>query len=139
MNRVRTETQYPSWPSTSGSLMMQTTYDANSNRTTVTDQLSRTTTYAYDRLNRLTGIDYSDSGTPEVSHTYDANGSRLTMVDGTGTTTYTVACPEERGGELGRTLLVMTPVMLSISAQRAQLPVCPNQWHKVRRPCAGRH
>jgi YD repeat-containing protein len=71
LNRLRTETQYPSWPSTSGSLVMTTTYDANSNRAMVTDQLSRTTTYAYDRLNRLTGIDYSDSGTPDVSYTYD--------------------------------------------------------------------
>lgn len=79
LNRVRTETQYPSWPSTSGSLVMMTTYDPNSNRATVTDQLSRTTTYAYDRLNRLTGIDYSDSGTPDVTYTYDANGARRSL------------------------------------------------------------
>jgi YD repeat-containing protein len=81
---------------------MTTTYDPNSNRATVVDQLSRTTSYSYDRLNRLTGIDYSDSGTPDVSYTYDANGARLTMADGTGTTTYTY-------DELGRLLSVTTP------------------------------
>ena len=88
---------------------MTTTYDANSNRATVVDQLGRTASYAYDRLNRLTGIDYSDTGTPDASYTYDTHGARLTMVDGTGTTTYTVACPEERGDELGRLLSVTTP------------------------------
>ena len=57
LNRVRAETQYPSWPSTSGTLVMQTTYDANGNRATVVDQFSCTTTYSQDRLNRLTIID----------------------------------------------------------------------------------
>lgn len=101
LNRVRTEKQYPSWPSTSGALVMQTTYDKNSNRATATDQLSRTTTYSYDRLNRLTGVDYSDAGTPDVAYTYDANGNRLTMVDGTGKTAY---CYDE----LSRLLSVTT-------------------------------
>jgi hypothetical protein len=72
LNRVRQETQYPSWPSTIGALVMTTTYDQNSNRSEVKDQQSppRTTTYSYDRLNRLTGIDFSDAGTPDVSYTY---------------------------------------------------------------------
>ncbi|MCC6174086.1 MAG: hypothetical protein IT305_02175 [Chloroflexi bacterium] len=100
LNRVRTEPQYPDWPSTSGALTMQTTYDANGNRASVVDQLGRTTSYSYDRLNRLTGIDYADAATPDVSYTYDANGSRLTMVDGTGTTTYQY---DEQGRLLGVT------------------------------------
>lgn len=102
LNRVRSETQYPSWPSTSGALVMTTTYDLNSNRATVVDQLSRTTTYAYDRLNRLVGIDFSDAGTPDVAYTYDANGNRATMVDGTGTSSYSY-------DELNRLLSVTTP------------------------------
>jgi YD repeat-containing protein len=81
---------------------MQTTYDANSNRASVVDQLGRTTSYSYDRLDRLLGIDFSDSGTPDVSYTYDANGNRLTMVDGTGSTSYSY-------DEFGRLLSVTTP------------------------------
>lgn len=53
------------------------------------------TTYAYDTLNRLTGLSYSD-GTTSVTYTYDAGGApafalgRLTsMTDGTGSQTYT--------------------------------------------------
>lgn len=85
----RTETQYPNWPSTSGSLVNATTFDANGNRLTTTDPLGQLTTYAFDALNRLTGIDYADPGTADVAYTHDANGNRASMIDGTGTTTYT--------------------------------------------------
>jgi YD repeat-containing protein len=46
-----------------------------------------TTTYTIDALNRLTGIDYSDS-TPDVTLAYDANSNRTSMTDGAGTETY---------------------------------------------------
>jgi YD repeat-containing protein len=107
-------------PATTGALVMSTTYDQNSNRATVVDQLSRTTSYSYDRLNRLTTIDYSDTSTPDVSYTYDANGSRLTMADGTGTTSYSAACPEERRDELGRLLSVTTGLATGATI------ACPN-------------
>jgi RHS repeat-associated protein len=85
---VRAEKQYPSWPSTSGSLVATTTYDPSGNRATYIDELGRTTTFGYDALERQTSIDYSDAATPDVSLVYDANGNRTQMVDGTGTSTY---------------------------------------------------
>jgi len=45
-----------------------------------------TTSYGYDRANRLTSIDYSDT-TPDVSFTLDNVGNRLSMVDASGTET----------------------------------------------------
>ena len=86
---VRSETEYPSWPSTSGPLVTAAAYDAAGNRTTLTDPLSHTTTFEYDRLDRLVEIDYADTGTPDVAYEYDAHGNRTEMTDGTGTTTYT--------------------------------------------------
>jgi RHS repeat-associated protein len=47
-----------------------------------------TIAYGYDRMNRLTSTDYSDS-TPDVTRTYDLAGRPATMVDGSGTLTYT--------------------------------------------------
>ncbi len=85
---VRTETQYPSWPSTSRPLVTTAAYDGNGQRATLTDPLSHTTSFAYDRLDRLIDIDYADAGTPDVAYEYDANGNRSEMSDGTGTTTY---------------------------------------------------
>lgn len=46
-----------------------------------------TITYAYDHLDRLTGIDYSDA-TPDVSFAYDENSNTTSMTDGSGTTSY---------------------------------------------------
>jgi RHS repeat-associated protein len=85
---VRRETQYPSWPSTVGSLVASTTYDQGGNLASRTDQLSQTTTFGYDTLNRLTSISYDDPATPDVGYTYDANGNRTQMTDGTGETAY---------------------------------------------------
>ncbi len=67
-------------------------YDAAGNLTSVTDAAGNVTpapgdgntTFAYDALNRLTSIDYSDA-TPDVSYTYDNAGNRTQMVDGAGT------------------------------------------------------
>jgi RHS repeat-associated protein len=70
-------------------------YDADGNPVTLVDANGNatptagdgTTTFSYDALSRLTGIDYSDD-TPSVSYAYDGNGNRTSMVDGAGTTTY---------------------------------------------------
>jgi RHS repeat-associated protein len=71
-------------------------YDANDNLTEVVDAVANaaqnpalgTTTYAYDRFNRLTQRSYSDA-TPPVSYTYDAAGRTGSMTDQTGSSTYT--------------------------------------------------
>jgi RHS repeat-associated protein len=89
LNRVRTETQYPSWPTTTPTLITTTTYDPDSNRTSVVDPLGQTTQFAYDALNRLTSVTYVGGGAPNVAYGYDGHGNRLTMADGTGSTSYT--------------------------------------------------
>ncbi|MDQ3690829.1 MAG: DUF6531 domain-containing protein, partial [Chloroflexota bacterium] len=85
---MRRETQYPAWPSTAGPLISASTYDANGNRLTAVDPLGQTTTFGYDALNRLTGIDYSNPATADATYAYDAHANRTSMSDGTGTTTY---------------------------------------------------
>jgi RHS repeat-associated protein len=92
LGRLRRELQYPNWTSTSGALTTDYEYDGNGNLTLLREpnsQPSGGVTYAYDDLNRLTGINYSSSGTPDVTYTYDEHGNRLTMVSGTPDTTYT--------------------------------------------------
>jgi RHS repeat-associated protein len=44
--------------------------------------------YNYDQLNRLSGITYSNTNTPNVTFAYDANGSRSQATDGFGTVNY---------------------------------------------------
>lgn len=85
---VRTERQYPSWPSTTGALVTSTTYDPTGNRSTLVDPLGQTTSYGYDALGRLVSVDYSSANTPDVNFEFDANDNRASMTDGTGTTTY---------------------------------------------------
>ena len=102
LNRVRKETQYPQWPSTTPSLLTQYSYDLAGNRTGLIDPLSQTTTFGYENLNRLVSVGYSDGQTPNVSYSYDANGNRSTMADGTGTTSYSY-------DEMDRLLSVTSP------------------------------
>jgi YD repeat-containing protein len=102
LNRLRKETQYPNWPSTSTKLVTEFTYDKNGNRITLKSPLLKTTTFGFDPLNRLTNITYNNSATPNVSYTYDLNSNRLSMVDGTGTTTYAY-------DELDRVVSVTSP------------------------------
>ena len=64
-------------------------YDANNNITSeveVTASATESKTFSYDKLNRLTRVDYSD-GTYEA-YTYDAMGNRLTMTTAAGLTNY---------------------------------------------------
>lgn len=101
LGRQRQEIEYPNWPSTSGALVRQVTYDPNRNRKTVTEPLGLTTTFSYDRANRPTGIAYTD-GTPNVGFGYDSHNNRVRMTDGTGETTY-------QYDEQGRVLAVTSP------------------------------
>ncbi len=95
LNRVSTVTAPD--PDGGGALTPSVTsyaFDVNGNQVSVTDAIGNntgtvgdgTTTSAYDRANRLTGIDYSDA-TPDVTFTLDNVGNRLSMVDGSGTET----------------------------------------------------
>jgi RHS repeat-associated protein len=95
--RLTTETTPdPDGPGPQGPAVTSYTHDPNGNRLTLTDPNGNAspasgdgrTTYGYDRANRQTSIDHSDT-TPDVSFTYDAVGNRLTMVDGSGTETRT--------------------------------------------------
>jgi RHS repeat-associated protein len=95
--RLVTETSPdPDGPGPQGPAVTSYTYDPNGNRLTLTDPNGNATgtagdgvtTYGYDRANRQTSIDYSDT-TPDVAFTYDAAGNRLTMADGSGTETRT--------------------------------------------------
>jgi RHS repeat-associated protein len=85
---LRRETQYPAWPTTTPTLVTAYAYDPNGNPATLLDPLGQTTTSTYDALNRLTLVDYSSAGTPDVGRAYDSNGNRTSMTDGTGTTSY---------------------------------------------------
>jgi RHS repeat-associated protein len=64
------------------------TYDAAGRQQTRVWQRGVVTTYSYDGVGRLTGIDYSDS-TPDVSHAYDRAGRRTSTTDAAGTHTFT--------------------------------------------------
>ena len=62
-----------------------------------TSTSSITTTYSYDGVGRLTGIDYSDN-TPDVSHAYDRAGRKLSTTDAAGTHAFTYDAAS--GGQL---------------------------------------
>jgi RHS repeat-associated protein len=71
------------------------TYDDNGNLETLETSAGSSTgtvgdgtiTYDYDRMSRLTEVDYSDS-TPDVTRDYDLAGRLETMTDAVGTVTY---------------------------------------------------
>jgi YD repeat-containing protein len=62
-------------------------YDAEGNRTVITDTLSAATHYNYDALNRLIAIDYP-APDADVSYEYNYAGWRTSMTDGLGDTTW---------------------------------------------------
>ena len=65
------------------------TYDEVGNLKTHTDFNGKTTTFAYDQLNRLKSkVPDPSLSQPTISFTYYPTGTRQTMVDGTGTTNY---------------------------------------------------
>jgi RHS repeat-associated protein len=86
LSRIRSETRYPNWPTTTPTLVTAYTYDLSSNTLTRTDANANTTSYIYDALNRLTKQTYP--GAASVSFTYDGNGNKASMVDTVGTTTF---------------------------------------------------
>jgi len=63
------------------------TYDAFGRLATATDGDGVTTTYTYDKTDRLTKVSFSDT-TPAVTTTYNDNGQPTQRVDGSGTTTW---------------------------------------------------
>jgi RHS repeat-associated protein len=62
-----------------GQVTLQTTWDANSRKTSRADDRGNTTRYDYDNLNRLVRETFAD-GTTNV-HTYDADSNRLQTTD----------------------------------------------------------
>lgn len=62
------------------------TYDINGNTQTVTDRLSRTTTYTYNESNRLTRVEFPDGDVE--TRTYDILGRLVGVSDSKGTISY---------------------------------------------------
>jgi RHS repeat-associated protein len=63
-------------------------FDDAGNLKAMIDPAERKTSYAYDKADRLIGVDYSSEATPDVGLEYDANGNVTSMVDGTGESTF---------------------------------------------------
>ena len=89
-------------------------YDAQGNRTSITDPLGKTTTFGYDALNRVTRVDWVDAtkrATPVVSSRYiydqGINGiGRMTgIIDESGHTEFSY---DLRGRMLGKVQTVVT-------------------------------
>lgn len=74
------------------------TYDDFGRIKTATDGRGTTTTYTYDKQDRVLTTAFSDS-TPTVTNTYTNRGLPATRVDGNGTTTYTY---DQLGQLIGR-------------------------------------
>jgi YD repeat-containing protein len=77
-------------PAISGLFDGDATYDTAGNLLSLQHFNGKTTTYAYDPLDRLlTRTPDSSYGEPVVSFTYTATGRRASMTDASGTTNYT--------------------------------------------------
>jgi RHS repeat-associated protein len=61
------------------------TYDPVSRVRTVTDGKQQTTTYTYDKIDRVTRIDFHDGSS--ITNAYDGNGNPTSRADAAGTTT----------------------------------------------------
>jgi RHS repeat-associated protein len=60
------------------------TYDAVSRMRTMTDGKTQTTTYTYDKLDRVIRIDFHDGSS--ITYVFDGNGNETTHTDAAGTT-----------------------------------------------------
>jgi YD repeat-containing protein len=107
---LRQEIEYPSWPATTPTLTRTYVYDGDGNQVSLVDPLNQTTSFAYDALNRPTGVSYSDGQTPNVAYAYDADSNRTSMTDGAGTTTYV-------SDELGRLTGVTSPGNVTVGSR----------------------
>jgi RHS repeat-associated protein len=95
-------TQVGTWKYTyfaNGTLKTLETPAGTSTPTPTTDG---TITYSYDRMNRLTGVDYSDT-TPDVTRAYDVAGRIDTMTDGAGGTVDYTFDNADRLSDIART------------------------------------
>jgi RHS repeat-associated protein len=63
-------------------------FDAAGNLKAVIDPAERKTSYAYDKADRLIGIDYSSEATPDAEFEYDPDGNVTKMVDGSGESSF---------------------------------------------------
>ena len=78
-------------PSGSGISATSITVDADSRPHVITDGAGHIETITYDKLDRVTEIAYTGTGTAKaVKYEYDADGNLLKREDPTGTTKYTV-------------------------------------------------
>ncbi|RMG76283.1 MAG: RHS repeat protein [Chloroflexi bacterium] len=65
----------------------QTHYDGLGRPVAVQSPMNQIS-FAYDDLNRVTGVDYLNDSVQDVGYAYDALGRRLSMTDGSGLTSY---------------------------------------------------
>lgn len=64
------------------------TFYKGGNLETETDPEGRTTTFSYDKANRLKEVSYSAEPGQDATYAYNKDGELTSMVDGTGTSTY---------------------------------------------------
>ena len=84
-------------------------YDQLSRLSSETDGNGHTTSFSYDKEDRVTHIAYSGTPTPSVSYSYDSNGNVVSEIDGTGTTTFSYdAFNRERTKTLPSSTLIST-------------------------------
>ena len=85
MNRLTSATTNYQFTSI-GAQTVQYGYDAASNRTSMTDPVGTVTSYSYDQLNRLTGLNNSWAGA--FGFSYDVLGNRTQLTRPNGVNTY---------------------------------------------------